>query len=96
MDVPEKILKPRPLERWKTPLLENTCLFLLNFYKQSCSEKMSVTIEIDKISFRVTKHQANQVRKYIISLHKIKHLKMNKKGSSQEELLQWRNAGYAL
>ena len=39
MGVTEKFLRPRPLECRKTPLLENTCLFLLNFYKQSVSEE---------------------------------------------------------
>ena len=75
MGVPEKFLRPHPLERRKTPLLENTCLFLLNFYKLSGSEKTSRTIKIEKLA----KHQANQVRKYIISLNKIKHLKNEQK-----------------
>ena len=63
MGVPEIFLKLRPLERRKRPLLENTWLFLLNFYKQSGSEKISISIKIDKISLRVIKHQANQVIK---------------------------------
>ena len=67
MGLSEKLLKARPLERRKRPLLENTFLFLLNFYKQSGSEN----------SLRVTKHQANQARKYIKSLNKLKLL-MNK------------------
>ena len=80
MGVSKIFLRPCPLERWKTPLLENTCLFLLNCNKQSGSDininflyshKISIAIKIDKISLRVTKHQANQVRKYIISLNKI-------------------------
>ena len=71
MGMSENFLRPRRLERWKTPLLEDTCLFLVNFYKQSGSEKMSITIKLDKISLKVIKHQANQVRKYIISLNKI-------------------------
>ena len=77
--VPENILKPRPLECRKAPLLENTCFFLLNFYKKSGSEKISITIKKDEISLRVIKHQANQVRKYIISLNKIKHLESEQK-----------------
>ena len=67
MGLSEKSLKPRPLERRKRLLLENTFLFLLDFYKQSGSEN----------SLRVTKHQANQARKYITSLNKLKLL-MNK------------------
>ena len=39
--VPENFLRPRPLERLKTLLLENTCL---------------ITLKIDKISLRVIKH----------------------------------------
>ena len=61
------------------PLLENTCLFLLNFYKRSGLEKISITMKIDKISLRVTEHQAKQVRKYTISLNKIKHLENEQK-----------------
>ena len=61
--------------------LENTCLFLLNFYKQSGSEKISITIKLDKISLKVIQHEANQVRKYTITLNKIKHLENEQKGS---------------
>ena len=42
-----KIFIPFPLGRRKTPLLENTCFFPLIFYKQSDSEKISITKKID-------------------------------------------------
>ena len=48
----------------KTPLLENTCLFPLISFKQSDAEKISFTINIDKISLGIIKHQTHQVRKY--------------------------------
>ena len=79
MGVPENFLRPCPLERRETLLLENTCSFLRNFHRQSGSEKISM--KIDKISLRLIKHEANQVRKYIISLNKIKHLENEQKGS---------------
>ena len=50
--VPEKVLRGQ-----KMPLLENTRLFLLNFYKQSGSKKLLITIK------RLIKHQGNKVRK---------------------------------
>ena len=61
------------------PLLENICLFVLNFYTDSGSEKISIPINIDKISLKVTKHQVNKFRKCIISLNKIKHLENEQK-----------------
>ena len=79
--VPEKILRPCPLERRKMPFLENISLFLLIFHKQSGSEKISITIKMDKVSLRVIKHQTKQVRKYIISLDKIKHQETEQNGS---------------
>ena len=79
MGVAEIFFRPHPLEHRKTPLLENICSFLLNFYKQSGSEKISNTIKIDRISSREIKNQANQVKKYIISLNKMKHLEKKQK-----------------
>ena len=38
--VTENFLRPRSLERRKTPLLENADLFLLEFCKKSVSEKI--------------------------------------------------------
>ena len=43
--VTDMFFRPRPLERRKTPLLENTCLFLLKFYNKSGSEKISIAIK---------------------------------------------------
>ena len=43
MGVTENFLRPRPLQRQKTPLLENTLLFLFYFYQQSGSEKIAIT-----------------------------------------------------
>ena len=48
---------PRPLERRKTPLLENIGLYLLGFYKQSGSEYISIAIKKDKISLGIINHQ---------------------------------------
>ena len=75
MGVPKNFLRPCPLERQKMPFLENT-----DFYKQSGSEKISITLKMDKVSWRVIKHQAKQVRTYIISLNKIKHLENEQNG----------------
>ena len=45
--VTEIFLMPRPLKSEKASLLVNTCPFLFTFYKQSNSETISITIEID-------------------------------------------------
>ena len=81
MGVTGNFFRPHPLERRKTPLSENICLFLLNFYKPSASEKISNTIKIDRINSREIKNQGNQVKKYIISLNKMKHLEKEQNGS---------------
>ena len=59
--VTDNFLRPRPLERWKTSLLENTCFFPITNYKQSNSEKISITMKID---VRKIRQQANKVRNY--------------------------------
>ena len=64
-------MRPRPLERRKTPLSESSCFFQIIIYKQSESEKISVTIIIDLICVRIIKHKANQVKKYNKALNKI-------------------------
>ena len=53
----ENFLRPRPLKRRKMPLFENTGLFLLGFYKQSGSEKISIAVKIDQIRLGTLKYQ---------------------------------------
>ena len=54
-------------------LFRSTCFFPITIYQQSDSEKIPITMNIDVIYLRTIKHQANRVRKYSISLYKIKH-----------------------
>ena len=70
----QKLFEAMPSRTPETPLLENTGLFLLKFYKQSGSEKKSIAIKIEKIRLVIIQRQE-------------KHLENEQKGFSVKKLL---------